>query len=135
MLAAETLPNLPELTVEQAEHWIAAALAEAHALRQHDDQLYPSSDEPTAMQIAEQLHTGWGKWADSAQALYNRVLPLLNAKRHVSGAHDLDYEIGRARAMLSISPRQMLARQDQVRRGETKPLEDVRRELRGAPRG
>jgi hypothetical protein len=31
MVAAGTLPNLPELTVEQAEGWVAAALAEARA--------------------------------------------------------------------------------------------------------
>ncbi len=135
MLAAETLPNLPDLTVEQAEHWIAAALAEALALRQHDDQLYPATHDPAVMRTAEQLHAAWGKWADAADGLYHRILPLLQAKRHVAGAHDLDYAIGRTRAMISITPQQMFARQEQVHRGETKTLQEVRRELRGAPRG
>src|SRR5438876_201639 len=55
MTAAQTLPNLPDLTAEQAEHWIAAALAEARALRQHDEQLYPASNDPVAMRTAQEL--------------------------------------------------------------------------------
>jgi len=135
MVAAGTLPNLPELSVEQAEGWVAAALAEARALRQHDGHLFPSSDDPDAVRLAEQLHAAWRRWADEALAVYERVRPLLNAQRHVSGAHDLDYAIGRTYAMLKLSPRDMLARQEQVRRGEVLTAEEVRRDLRVAPRG
>jgi hypothetical protein len=135
MAAAGTLPNSPELTVEQVEGWVAAALAEARALRQHDDHLFPSSDDSDAVRVAEQLHAAWRRWADEASAVYERVRPLLNARRHVSGAHDLDYAIGRTYAMLKLSPRDMPARQEQVRRGEVLTAEEVRRELRVAPRG
>ena len=135
MVAAGTLPNLPELTVEQAEGWVAAALAEARALRHHDEQLFPASDDPEALRVADELHAAWRRWADEAAALYERVRPLLNARRHVAGAHDLDYAIGRAYAMLKLSPRDMLARQEQVRRGDVLTAEEVRRELRVAPRG
>jgi hypothetical protein len=135
MLAAETLPNLPELTIDQAEAWIAAALAEARALRQHDAQIYPVSQDPEQMRIAEELHAAWRRWAEQAGVLYDRVRPVLENRQHVIGADDLSYCLARARAMLSITPAQMLAREEQVRRGEVKTLEEVRRELRSAPRG
>ena len=135
MLAAQTLPELPELTVEQAEHWVAAALAEAKALRQHDSHLYPPSDAPAAMAASQRLHVAWAQWADAAQGLYDRVRPLLQSRQHVAGAHDLDYAIARTRAMLSIPPGAMVARDDQARRGIVKSVEEVRRELRVAHRG
>lgn len=53
MVATGTLPDLPELTAEQAEGWIAAALAAARALRQHDEHLFPASSDPIAMRVAE----------------------------------------------------------------------------------
>jgi hypothetical protein len=135
MLAAETLPNLPELTIDQAEAWIAAALAEARALRQHDEQLDPASPDPAAMQAAHQLYTAWKKWADEAEALYDRLGPRLKDGRHIAGAHDLNYAIGRARAMLKLTPEMMQARREQVARGEVLTAEEVRRELRLAHRG
>jgi len=124
------LPSLPQLTAEQAEHWAAAALAEARALRQHDDQLYPATDDAASLRAAAQLHAAWARWADEAEALYDRIRPLLQAKHHAAGASDLDYTIGRTRAMLKMPPAAMMAREDQVKRGEVKSLEETRRELR-----
>jgi hypothetical protein len=135
MVAAGTLPNLPELTVEQAEGWVAAALAEARALRQHDDHLFPVSGDAAGRAVAEQLHLAWRKWADEAAAVYERLRPLLDTRQHVAGAHDLDYAIGRVQAMLTLSPADVQARQEQVRRGDVLPPEEVRRELRVAHRG
>jgi hypothetical protein len=135
MVAAGTLPILPELTVEQAEGWVAAALAEARALRQHDEHLFPASADAAGLALAEQLHLAWRRWADEAAALYERVRPLLDARQHVAGAHDLDYAIGRAQAMLTLSPADIQARQEQVRRGEVLSPEEARRELRVAHRG
>jgi hypothetical protein len=129
-VTVEMLPQLPSLTAEQAEHWVAAALAEARALRQHDDQLFPGSDEPAGLRSAKALHAAWARWADGAEALYERVRPLLAARRHVAGANDLDYAIGRARAMLQITPEDQSAAIDQVKRGEVVSGEEVRRELR-----
>lgn len=130
MVAVETLPKLPDLTAEQAEHWVAAALAEAKALRQHDEQLFPSTDDAAALGRAHALHDAWSRWAEGAEVLFERVRPLLAARRHVAGANDLDYAIGRARAMLQITPEDHVAAADQVRRGEVVSGEEVRRELR-----
>lgn len=135
MTVAQTFPHVPELTPEQAEHWVAAALAEARALRQHDAQLFPTASDAAARTTAERLRTAWGAWADAAENVLRQVRPLLQARRHVTGASDLDYEIGRARAMLEMAPDVLEARREQVRTGEARSLEEVRRELRGAPRG
>lgn len=130
MVAVETLPKLAELTADQAEFWVAAALAEAKALRQHDGQLFPAANDPKAMDEARALHGAWSRWVTAAESLYERLRPLLAARRHVVGANDLDYAIGRARAMLQITPEDHLASLDEVRRGEVVSGEEVRRGLR-----
>jgi len=131
MVVAGMLPILPKLTVEQAEHWIVAALAEARALRQHDGQLFPRDSERGALEAAKELHDAWRRWADSAEAIYDRVRPLLAAGRHVPGAGDLDYAIGRTRAMSQLSPEDNLASLDEIRRGEVVSADELRRALRG----
>src|SRR5438045_394001 len=118
MVAAGMLPILPDLTVDQAEHWVAAALGDARALRQHDGQLFPRNQERGALQTAKESHDAWRRWADSADAIYDRVRPLIAACRHVSGASDLDYAIGRTRAMLQISPEDNLTAIDEIQRGD-----------------
>ena len=130
MVAAGMLPILPKLTVEQAEHWVAAALAEARALRQHDGQLFPRENEPSALRTARELHEAWRRWADSADAIYDRVRPLTAAGRHVPGAGDLDYIIGRTRAMLEITPEDNRASIDEIRRGDVVSADELRRALR-----
>jgi hypothetical protein len=134
MTAAQSLINLPALTAEQAEHWIAASLAESRALRQHDEQLYPTSDEANTMRAAEALHTAWRHWADDAETLLERIRPLLSAKCHIAGSRDLDYEIGRVRAMLRLDPATMLVREAQARLGNVLSIEETRRELRSTDR-
>jgi hypothetical protein len=130
-MQAEVLPTLPQLTVEQAEHWVVAALAEAKALRQHDAQLFPHADDPALLRAATELHAAWRRWVDAADALFVKVRPLLAAGRHVAGAADLDYSIGRTRAMLQITPADHLASLEEVRRGEVVDAAEIRRGLRG----
>lgn len=134
-MVVQIMPNLPELTPEQAEHWVAAALAEARALRQHEGQLFPASDDPAALQTAERLRDAWRAWVSGAESLLARLRPLIDSKRHIPGVHDLDYAIGRANAMLSLSPEEMQRRREQVRAGRVYAIEEARRELRATPRG
>jgi hypothetical protein len=130
MVALNALPKLPELTVSQAEHWIAAALAEARALRQYDDKLFPPTADPAVFDPAKELHAAWARWVDEAEALYERVRPLLRAGQSVDGAQDLDRAIGRTRAMLQITPESWLEGLDEVHRGDVVSQEEMRRELR-----
>jgi hypothetical protein len=130
MVALNSLPKLPELTISQAEHWIAASLAEARALRQYDDKLFPPTADPAVLDPAKELHAAWARWADEAEALYERVRPLLRAGRSVDGAQDLDRAIGRTRAMLQITPESWLEGLEEVHRGDVVSQEEMRRELR-----
>lgn len=130
MVAVNTLPDLPELTAEQAEHWVAAVLAEGRALRQHDEQLFPARDEPSALRASHQLHGAWRRWVDQAELIRELVRPILHTGRQVSGADELGHAIGRARAMLTITPEDQLAGAEQVRRGHVVPIVEVRGELR-----
>ena len=130
MVAVQSISNLGALTVEQAEHWVAAALAEARALRQYDDQMYPRDADPAALAVADGLHAAWAQWADQADALYDRIRPLLKERRHIDGADDLDHAIGRIRARLQVTPESHLQGLEEIRRGDVVSMEEVRRELR-----
>jgi len=121
MSAVQTIQHLPELSSDQAEYWVAAALAEARALRQYEDR------------DTEELRQAWRLWSEAADALLERLKPLLQTHRHIAGAYDLDYAIGRAKAMLSLSPQMLDERRRQMARGEVRDGEEVRRELRSAP--
>jgi hypothetical protein len=126
MHAHNLLSRLDGLTPEAAERWVAAALAEAAALREHDDQLYPPADDPEALRTAESFRDAWRQWADDADALLAR---LSGDGTVVAGAADLDYAVGLARAMLTLSPQAMQRRREQVARGDVHTIEEVRREL------
>jgi hypothetical protein len=123
--------HLQPLPQEAAERWIDAALAEAAALRQHDDQLYPARNDPGGLAAANQLHKAWEQWAQNAEALLNHVDPSCAVPGRV---HELRDAIGRTLAMLKLSPELILRRQDQLDSGDEVSVEEVRRELRLKPR-
>src|SRR5688572_9044567 len=108
MVAVNTLPDLPELTAEQAEHWVAAALAEARALRQHDEHLFPACDDASALQTSQRLHAAWRRWAEQAELIRARLRPLLRDGRDVRCADELGHVVGRTLAMLTITPEDQL---------------------------
>ena len=131
MHAANTLDNLPELTVEQAETWVAALLAEARALRQHDEHLFPDPKDDAALQLANRLRDSWRQWYDEAVRLLQRM-QAAHPNRHVAGIADLDYSIARARFNLGTTPQLVQARHEQAERGEVVTIEELRRELRSS---
>jgi hypothetical protein len=130
MHAVNTLSNLRELTPEQATQWVAAALAEALALRQHDSQLFPTADDALALLEAQELQTAWRHWADDAEALLQRIALPTQSQGRVNGLSELQDAIGRCRAMLQITPESHTRAIEQSRRGDVVNIEEVRRELR-----
>lgn len=134
MCSTELLDALDPLSAEAAERWVAAALAEAAALRAHDDVVYPATDDPAEMRTARRLHAAWGRWADEAEQLLDRLRPARAAGERIAGIDELSYAAARARAMLMLTPEVALERMEQVRRGEVFTIEEVRRELRLASR-
>ncbi|HZL34394.1 MAG TPA: hypothetical protein VFC78_03730 [Tepidisphaeraceae bacterium] len=121
------LEHLSEFTPQAMERWISAALAEAAALREHDDLLYP--DDMERRSAAEQLHAAWGRWAREAQSLVDRVSKVRSWAEPIAGLDSLIEAIGRAQAIIRISPTMMARRLEQVRSGEVTSVEEIRREL------
>ena len=122
------IPQLGELTPRMAERWVAASLAVARALHEHDDRLYPV--DPARLPAAEQLHDTWRGWTEDAEALLRQIEALAPAK-----IPDIDLlcdEIGRIGSMLGLPPRLIAQRHEQVLRGEVRSMEEVRRELRAS---
>jgi hypothetical protein len=122
------VPQLDELTPTMAERWVAAALALARALHEHDGWLYPV--DPKKLPAAKQLHNRWRRWTEDAEALLQRIQALAPAR--ISGVDLLCDEIGRIGSMLGLPPELIAQRHEQVLRGEVRSLEEVRRELRAS---
>jgi hypothetical protein len=129
MHAEGFLSVIEDLTPLAAERWVAAALAEEAALREHDDALFPVAGDDAAAAAAARLRGAWLRWANDADALLDALRRLTRGSGPIEGASRLDYDVGRARAMLSMTPELIQARRAQVDRGETFPMEEVRREL------
>jgi hypothetical protein len=121
------LATSDDLTPRAAEQWVAAALAEAAALREHDEQLIPEAGD--AAEAGRHLRDAWLRWADDADQLLDRMRATGLLAVAVPGAVQLDYEVGRARAMLSMDPHVIQGRRAQADRGETLSPEELRREL------
>jgi hypothetical protein len=129
-MVSDTISILPALTHEEAEQWIASALAESRALEQHESLMFPLTNDPAAVKQADDLRQALQQWTDAASVLYNRLLPLFRGKRRVAGATDLRDTIGFARATLGITTAEHLQAIEQVRRGQVVSHEEVRREVR-----
>ena len=127
------LEHLEEFTPQAIERWLGAALAEAAALREHDDLLYPHDSERQA--AAEQLHAAWRRWAEEAQRLLNRAEVASSNANKIAGMDTLRDVLGRTQAMLKLTPAMIAKRREQVLRGEVYTMEEVRRELRAGVRG
>jgi hypothetical protein len=123
------LEALDDLTPRAAERWVAAALAEAAALREHDEQLFPIALDGVASDVGRRLRDAWQRWADDADKLLDRMRTTRLLADSSPAVVQLDYEVGRARAMLSMDPQVIQNRRAQADRGDTKSPDDVRREL------
>lgn len=127
------LPYFGDLNPRVVQRWVAAALAQAAALREHDGWLYPT--DPSKQATAERLHGAWCLWADDAEALLYRAQSVSSGGQAVAGLDELRDAVGRARAILGLPPALIARRREQAMRGEVHPIEEVRRELRDRVRG
>jgi hypothetical protein len=124
---ATLLPPMGELTASMAERWIAAALAQAAALRQYDRWLYPH--DPALLPTAERLHEAWRKWADDAESLLKRVHDLTADGKKLQGLDAFHDALGFALTMLQMTPAEANRRREGALHGKTYTIEEVRREL------
>src|SRR5687767_11023471 len=119
------LHDLGAFTPAAAERWVAASLAEASALHEHDGWLYPT--DPQRQAAAERLHEAWREWANRAEVLLRHAEAVLAAGHAVKRLDDLREKVGHITAMLQLSPAVIAQRREQVRRGDVFSVEEVRR--------
>ncbi len=122
------LPHLGEISPAVAARWIAASLAQAAALHEHDGWLYPV--DPARRVTSERLHAAWLQWADDADALLRRAESLVSAGHALDRTGELRDAVGSIQAMLQLAPDKIEQRRLQAQRGEVYSIEEVRRELR-----
>src|SRR3954447_20206201 len=119
MTSVHLLPHLGNLTRATAERWIAAAAAEAAALHDFDDRLYPLGNDPSHLEHAHQLHEEWQRWADGAEAIVERARNAPSLKgQHLNGMFDLKIEIAFARGLAALPPEEIHKRHRGILAGE-----------------
>lgn len=129
---AELLPQLGELTPAVAARWIVAALAQAAALHEHDEWLYPI--DPARQPGAERLHGAWRQWAEDAEVLVRQAESLQSTRQEIAGLDQLRDAVGCAQAVIAMPPAMIARRRQQAQNGEVYSIEEVRRELRAGLR-
>ncbi|MEM6313444.1 MAG: hypothetical protein AAF743_05130 [Planctomycetota bacterium] len=102
-----------------------AALAEARALHQHDHLLDPDINDAEAYRIGKALRATWRNWQDRTSRLLERHPATLS-----STLEALRLELAMCGAMLKQTPELIAERMEQVRRGDTVSMKELRDELR-----
>jgi hypothetical protein len=108
---------------------VAAVLAEAAALREHDQQLYPLSDDPASVETARRLHEAWRRWAEQAERLVQRLATRAARGHHLYGLEDLRFTLGYAHCLAQTPPEELIRRRQRAQAGDVLTVEEVRREL------
>ena len=131
-LCRQSVPPEPEseALVRLAEQMVATSIKSGQMLRELRERMFPMSDNPAALEVAHALRAEFLQWADEADAVFERASKLRQSGRSISGSEELGDLIGMTRAMLQITPEAHLQAVEQIRRGETVPIDEVRRELR-----
>jgi hypothetical protein len=118
-----------------AAEFVAAALADYRLIRKLDE--VPIGKQPVFdRQVAILIRHMYDEWATQGEGLLKRIAAI-NVERSgdgrgTPGIEDLRDAVGRTRAMLSVSLEEIEEGIAECERGETIPLEEVRRELRAA---
>ena len=118
------LPRLGPPTAEEASAWVAAALAEAAALRRYDDRLFPR--EEADLPVAQSIHHAWRAWVDEARSLLSELRTNGFDPSAVERFEEFRYAIDRTRAVLQITPERSLRGLQQARRGEGIEMAEAR---------
>ena len=72
-LLTDLLAPLGELPADEAAGWVRAAMAEAAALRRHDERLFPLDGSAEGLAFARALHAAWRAWAETADAVADHL--------------------------------------------------------------
>lgn len=126
--SAGRAPESGDLT-RLAGQLVASSIQTGRMLRELRGRLFPVDGGAEAAGVAFALRAELQQWAQEAQAVLERAADLRRAGQAISGTRELGDLIGATLAMLQITPEAHARALEQVRRGETTPLDEVRREL------
>ncbi len=116
-----------------AERLVDASLGCLRYLQELDVALVPAPGRPFDRRTAVLLRAMYEEWGRDAESVVERVRRVeRSGGRLVEGAIRLRDEHGRVMAMLNVTLDDIDEARDQIRRGDTHSIEEVRRELRAA---
>lgn len=120
-------------TARLAARLVGAALGSLRYLRELDAALAPIGGRVFDRRAAVLLRAMYEEWGRDAESVLERVRRVeQSAGRAVEGAIELRDGHGQVLAMLSVTLEDIDQAREQIRRGETHTIEEVRRELRAA---
>jgi phage/plasmid-associated DNA primase len=125
-------PRLAQL----AEKLVESALADWQRVLDYEQQFSSAELATPALesQFNQSIYRIYQEWAADAEQILQRTRSLAARGYPVENGRALEDAHGRVGARLKLTP-QMLARAtEQVRRGETTPIEELRNELRSRVR-
>lgn len=124
MTLTDFYPRLGPPTADEASAWVAAALAEAAALRRYDDRQFPRDAE--AVPIAKSIYEAWSQWLGEAQALRMHLRACELGAADVERFEEFEYAVDRTRAIQQILPENYLRNLQQALRGEGVSMAEAR---------
>jgi hypothetical protein len=113
-----------------AAQLVNSALGDLDQIEKLDESLAPEDPFSFDRQMAALVRGMYERWAQDAESLLERVGRVEKQIGAVAAAQRLRNAHGRTRAMLSISLEQVERGLQDVAKGRTMPMEEVRRELR-----
>jgi hypothetical protein len=111
------------------EDRVAAAIAAGEELRDLRSNLFPSDRDDKSVEVAKLVRGEFEQWVRDAEQTYARASRLKQTGREVPAIEELANLIGSAKAMLQITLADHFEALDQLARGETVSMEELRREL------
>lgn len=126
----DTLDDQPHVAADLAARLIDGLLAEAQTLDSLDAQMYPHAPDAAARQRSRLVFDAWHRWIAEAEGLLRRAALLEQRGTGVPRLEELHRQVALARCAVKMTLEKVEHAREQVRRGETVPGEEVRRELR-----
>ena len=127
MSVLDLLPPIAAPQAEEANDWIASALADARVLHRHDLRLLPASRQPQPMREAWRTYAAWSRWVEQAAAVVRRF----DGPAAPESLRDLKRELAVGRSLVKETPEQFLDQLEAHRRGELPVTsgEELRRDV------
>ena len=130
---AQASGNDKSRLLEVAIMLVEAALADYERLRTYETHVRlrrGENEELFDLELTRSIWQMFSEWASEAEHILERVRRLIASGHSVPRVNELDHAHGVTMARLSLSPESLARSYEQVKRGETIPIQELRDELR-----